>query len=151
MRRIALLMLAACAKEPTKQPPPPPAVVVAPAAPAAPAVPACSELELRQCATDVQTADGDAGLTLALTNTATQGTDPGETFAEPYWDCDVFVIGPGKVVRETHHRDDLHVALAPGPYVVRLDGCFGCRADVPIAITRGHAVTLRASCHDQGI
>jgi len=151
VRRLVLLLLAACAKEPAKQPPPPPPPPPPAVAPAAtPSVPACSELELRQCSTDVQTADGDPGLTLALTNTATQGTDPGETFTEPYWDCDVLVSAPGKVVRATHHRDDLHVALEPGAYVVRLDGCFGCRADVPIAITRGHAVTLRATCHDQG-
>lgn len=151
MRVLALLLLAACAKDPARQPPPPPpAVVVAPVAPAAPVVPACSELELRQCSTDVQTAAGDPALTLALTNTATQGTDPGETFTEPYWDCDVLVVGLGHSMRVTHHRDDVRVALAPGSYIVRLDGCFGCRADVPIAITRDHAVVLRATCHDQG-
>ena len=147
MRWLVPCLLVACAKQPDKKPPPP-APAVAQVTP--PRAPPCAELELRQCTTDVQTIDGEPSLTLALTNTATQGTDPGETFTEPYWDCDVFVISPGKVIRGTHHRDDLFVDLAPGPYVIRLDGCFGCRADVPIAITRGHAVIVRASCHDQG-
>ena len=147
--RWLVALLAACAMEPEKKPPPPPPPPVVAPAPA-PAVPACSDLELRECSADVQTRDTGPALTLAMTESATQGIDPGETFDEPYWDCDVYVISPRRVVRATHHRDDLHLDLAPGPYLVRFDACFGCRKDVPITIARGHAVVVNARCHSQG-
>jgi len=146
-----LVLLAACAKQPDRAPPPPPPdPEVAPAPAPGPAVPACEEPSLRECSADVEMLDAGPSLTLKLTESATQGTDPGKTFDEPYWDCDVFVIGVGRFVEATHHRDDLHVELAPGRYVVWLDSCFGCRKNVPITITRGHSALVNARCHVTG-
>jgi hypothetical protein len=147
VRALVLLVPAACAKEPAKKPPPPPpAVEIAPA----PAIPACDDASLQACTVAVETLDHGAGLTVTMTETATQGTDPGETFAEPYWDCDVYVIGAAKVVHATHHDRDLHFDLAPGPYVVRFDSCFSCRKDATLTVTRGSASVVHASCHITG-
>ena len=110
----------------------------------------CPEQSLRECRADVRTVDKGAGLTVTMSQSVTQGIANGETFAEPYWDCDVLVIGGGKTRKATHHADDLHFDLKPGRYVVRFDSCFGCAQDVPVTMTKGKAAVVQASCHTQG-
>jgi len=146
--RWLVLLLSACAMEPDKKPPPPPPVVrvIAPV----PAVPVCDDQSMQECAVAVETVGQGPALTVTMTSTFTQGVDPGETITEPYWDCDVYVIGAGTVVHATHHQGDLHFDLAPGPYVVRFDSCFGCRKDAALAVTRGRAAVVHASCHGTG-
>jgi hypothetical protein len=111
---------------------------------------ACPASSLHQCGAAVSTVDKGSGLTVTMSQSMTQGRANGETFTEPYWDCDVLVIGGGKTRKATHHADDLHFALKPGKYVVRLDACFGCAMDVPVTLAKGKASIVQASCHTQG-
>ena len=112
--------------------------------------PACPTNSLRECSADVRTFDGTPPLTVHLSQSVTQGRANGETLDEVYWDCDVFVIGGGKTVKQTHHKDDLHFTLKPGRYTVRLDSCFGCAKDVPVTIASGKAALVQGRCHTQG-
>ncbi len=110
----------------------------------------CPEQALRECRADVRTNDGSPALTLTMSQSVTQGIANGKTFDEPYWDCEVLVIGGGKTRKAQHHADDLKFDLKPGAYVVRLDSCFGCAKDVPVTIAKGKATVVQASCHTQG-
>lgn len=110
----------------------------------------CQQQAPRECSADVRTVDKGSGLTVTMSQSVTQGIANGKTFSEPYWDCDVLVIGGGKTRKTPHHADDLHFDLGPGSYVVRLDSCFGCAKDVPVTIAKGKATVLSAGCHTQG-
>jgi hypothetical protein len=110
----------------------------------------CPEQALRECSADARSFEGSPPLTVKLSQSVTQGIANGKTFEEPYWDCDVLVIGGGKTRKLTHHADDLKLELEPGSYVVRLDACFGCAKDVPVTIAKGKATVVQASCHTQG-
>ena len=112
--------------------------------------PACKAEGPRECSADVRTIDAGSGLTLTMGQSFTQGIANGKTLGEPEWDCDVLVIGGGKTRKATHHADDLHWALKPGSYVVRLDACFGCAQDVPVTIAKDKTTVLSARCHTQG-
>ena len=89
----------------------------------------CPDQALHECHAGVRTLDTGSGLTVTMS----QSPSCSAAFSEPYWDCDVLVIGGGKTRKATHHADDLHWALKPGSYVVRLDACFGCAKDVPVS------------------
>ena len=110
----------------------------------------CKDEGPRECHADVRTVDSGSGLTVTMAQSITQGIANGKTFGEPYWDCDVLVIGGGKTRKATHHADDLHWSLKPGSYVVRLDACFGCAKDVAVTIAKGKTTVVSAGCHTQG-
>jgi len=110
----------------------------------------CPERALHECTARAQSFDGSPPLTVKMSQSVTQGIANGKTFSEPYWDCDVLVIGGGKTRKATHHADDLKFDLKPGRYVVRLDSCFGCAQDVSVTIAKDKATVVQASCHTQG-
>ena len=111
--------------------------------------PACEEPSLRTCSADVRLVQDGPPLTVHLGQSVTQGIANGRTIAETEWECEVSVIGRGKVIKAQHHADDLHFNLKPGSYVVRLDACFGCARDVPVTIAKGKPVLVQAGCHTQ--